>query len=128
MDAAWGMATYADANTKPYTIGFYDVINKTNIVKKITEAEITKYPDVYNFYNLGEIPLYPSCLIYGVGKDNKGWPINIQLGHLFSVDEPNAKYDAWVSLKFEGPAYSENTKTKPNRVLCDRVVLVKKIE
>lgn len=30
-----------------------------------------------------------------------------------------------MSLKFEGPKYGSKDKTKSNRILCDRVILVK---
>ena len=33
--------------------------------------------------------------------------------------------ELWASIKFEGPAFYPEDAGKPNRVLCDRVVVVR---
>ncbi|MFA6102716.1 MAG: DUF4838 domain-containing protein [Victivallaceae bacterium] len=120
-EAAWGTANFEKTDKKTLTIGFYDYITKkTGISKSINESEIS--PDIYKFYRLGNIKLTSNCIIWG-----GDWHISVKLGHLYSIDEPSAEYDAYVSLKFEGPAYSAASKDKPNRMLCDRVVLIKKL-
>ncbi len=120
-DAAWGTANFEKNDKKPFSIGFYDnLTKKSGISKSITESEIS--PDIYTFYKLGKITLTPNCRIWG-----GNWLIVVNLGHLYSIDEPSAEYDAYISLKFEGTAYSAASKNKQNQVLCDRVVLIKKL-
>jgi len=122
--AAWGVSNFCNTGMIPFKLGFFDDYSKINNKSKfstISESEIKIAPDNYKFYKLGTITLTPNCYIWG-GNGN----IQVMLGHLYSTDEPNAKYDVYVSLKFEGPAYSLVTAGKPNRVLCDRIVLVKK--
>lgn len=120
-DAAWGIANSEKTDKKPFLLNFYNhQTKKFGISKSINESEIS--PDVYKFYKLGKIILTPSCSIFSGGQ-----LISINLGHCYSPDEPSAEYEAYVSLKFEGPAYSIAAgKDKPNQVLCDRVVLIKK--
>ncbi|MDD4317357.1 MAG: DUF4838 domain-containing protein, partial [Victivallaceae bacterium] len=121
IDAAWGIATYEKNDQKPYGIGFFDYITKKGGIRRdIKVSEIV--PDEYKFYKLGKIKPTPNCAIWG-GR----WLITVKLGHLYSIDEPEAEYDAYVSLKFEGPAYSAVSKNKPSQVLCDRIVLVKRL-
>jgi hypothetical protein len=117
-DAAWGIANFENEKSAliPFGTGFYDKIDKKmGISIKIPQSAII--PDVYKFYKIGTTALTSNCIIWG-GR----WYILVGLGHLYSVDNPSAKYEVYVSLKFEGPGYGG--KGKVTRVLCDRVVLI----
>jgi hypothetical protein len=118
--AAWGAANFERLEKKPFQIGFYDYIaKKSGVTRAIDPSEVT--PGVYKFYKLGTVKLTPNCIIWG-----GTWWIQSQVGHLYSIDDPDAEYEAYVSLKFEGNDYSAAGKNKPYKVLHDQVILVKK--
>ena len=55
------------------------------------------------------------------------WRAGINLSSLYIPGEaPDKKYEIWLSLKFEGPGYSPESKSKINRVWIDRAVVVEK--
>jgi hypothetical protein len=118
-----GAAVFEETDGKDFPAGFYDAFNKKyGSSRTIRKSDIE--PDVYKLYKLnGAVKLSPECLIWG-GK----WLLSVNLGQLCPADDPQAMRNEWevyVSLKFEGPAYSEKSAEKPNRVFCDRVILVK---
>lgn len=121
-EAAWGVANVEQNDQNPYRIGFYDTLNKKSGVSRVIQREEI-VSGKYRFYRLGKIKVTPGCIIWG-GK----WYISVNLGHLYSIDEPDAEYEAYVSLKFEGPAYGGTGQAEDNRVLCDRVILVKQLD
>ena len=125
-EADLGMAVFAKTDGKEFKIGFYDSFNKRYGANRTLEkTEII--PDTYQLYKLnGFVKLSPECQLFG--DEGKGWKMPVDLSHLCSADDAQALNNDWVvyvSLKFEGPAYSEKSKDKPNMVLCDRVILVK---
>jgi len=85
---------------------------------QIGRSKIT--PGKYRVYKLGEITLTPDSMIWFAASS---WATQLETGFLCRPGETNL-WDAWVSLKFEGPAYGGGEEA--NRVLCDRIILVKK--
>lgn len=77
-------------------------------------------PGKYRLYKLGSITLTPDCWIWFSAKS---WATNQQLGE--RLYEPGAlnQWEAWVSLKFDGPIYGGTE--KEDLVLCDRIIVVK---
>jgi len=123
--AAFGQAIYDDkakAPEIPFPCGFYDNYGKRFLLnQKITKEEIV--PDRYALYKVGEAPLPPKSTLW----TGSSWRASIDLSELFTPGEaPDKLYEIWISLKFEGPAYSPESKAKENRVWIDRAVVVEK--
>ncbi|MFC1453968.1 DUF4838 domain-containing protein [Verrucomicrobiota bacterium] len=83
-------------------------------------------PGVYRLYKLGTIEVTQRCRIWL--QVNQGWATVLNLGgRMHDSANPAPKdnrWEAYLSLKFDGPAYGG--KAKENIVLCDRIILVKK--
>ena len=75
----------------------------------------------YRFYELGKAALSPDC-VFRIGVDD-WWDFKTPVGNAWEFGSYN-RVTFYASLKFEGPAFYEGD-TRPNRVLCDRVVLVR---
>ena len=90
-------------------------------VGKITEKELGPRGR-YKFYKMGEVTLTPDCVLV-IGNDS--W--HDLLADVSAAYEEGSfnKAELWASIKFEGPAFYPEDAGKPNRVLCDRVVVVR---
>ena len=77
----------------------------------------------YRFYKMGDVTLTRDC-VFIIGNDS--W--HDMLADLGSAYEDGSfnKVELWASLKFEGPAFYPVDALRPNRVLCDRIVVVRK--
>lgn len=119
-DAAFGYAATVDLPDMPFTFGFYQADNKAHGAKcTVSLSEIT--PGAYRMYKLGGIAVTPDCRVW---FSSKSWATNLELGgRLFVPGEDNV-YEAYASLKFDGPTFGG--KAKEDLVLCDRVVFVRK--
>lgn len=124
-DAAWGYATTIHMPDLPLQIGFYQWESrhppkgKEGARIRLEQKDIT--PGKYRLHKLGDITLTPDCWVWFSAKS---WATNQQLGE--RPYEPGAlnQWEAWVSLKIDGPTYGG--KAKDDLVLCDRIILVKK--
>ncbi|MBR2439376.1 MAG: DUF4838 domain-containing protein [Lentisphaeria bacterium] len=123
-DAAFGQAIYDNKKPfeLPFTCGFYDVSGKRFLLtRKIQKHEIV--PDKYALYKVGEAPITSQNNLWAMSS----WRAGINLSSLYIPGEaPDKKYEIWLSLKFEGPGYSPESKSKINRVWIDRAVVVEK--
>ena len=122
--AARGFACTVHLPDLPFQFGFYQWESRQpprghhGPRVRLERNDIT--PGAYRLYELGTITVTPDCLIWFSAKS---WLTNIELGErLYEPGEDNC-WKAYVSLRFDGPAYGG--KAKENQVLCDRVVLVK---
>ncbi len=122
-DAARGYAISVYGPELPFKFGFWQWISKFpekgkhNARMTLNKADIT--PGVYKMYSLGRIKVTPDSLMWF----SKSWKTNLQLGtRVYEPGEDNT-WDAYVSLKFDGPLYGG--KGQKNSVVCDRIVLVK---
>ena len=124
-EAARGYATTIHMPDLPLQIGFYQWESrqppkgKEGARIRLEQKDIT--PGKYRLYKLGDITLTPDCWIWFSAKS---WATNQQLGE--RLYEPGAvnQWEAWVSLKTDGPTYGGTA--KEDLVLCDRLILVKK--
>jgi hypothetical protein len=124
-DAAWGYATTIHMPDLPLQIGFYQWESrhppkgKEGARIRLERKDIT--PGKYRLHKLGDITLTPDCWVWFSAKS---WATNQQLGE--RPYEPGAlnQWEAWVSLKIDGPTYGGTA--KEDLVLCDRIILVKK--
>ena len=134
-EAAFGYAAtvyFIDDRDLPFAFGFFqNRIGATEAPwgtagaqRELKLEDIT--PGVYRVYKLGTIEVTPSCRIWL--QVNQGWATVLDLGErLLNTTDPSAAANRWeahVSLKFDGPAYGG--KAAENIVLCDRMILVKK--
>ncbi|MFC1453965.1 DUF4838 domain-containing protein [Verrucomicrobiota bacterium] len=140
-DAAFGYAAtvyrFYDRDI-PFAFGFFqDRIGATEAPwgtagaqRELKLEDIT--PGVYRVYKLGTIEVTPSCRIWL--QVNQGWATVLDLGErLHNNTDPSGaanRWEAYVSLKFDGPAYGGKAvkglrNGVENLVLCDRVILVK---
>lgn len=122
-DAAFGYAGIVDKPDKPFKFGFYQNDTEKRGATSILKADDIE-PNIYRIYKLGEIQVTPDCIIW---FSVLSWVTQLQLGErLYSPPAPDNdnRYDVYVSLKFDGPAYGG--KAKDNLVLCDQIIFVKK--
>ena len=114
-DAAWGVAGAEEipAGKTTFTIGFYDYWNKRT--QTSLKVDLSSVKPGYQFYKIGTVRPTQNCLFF-----TDQWRVTIYADHIYSFDEPELEYEAYMSLKF--PAEDSGDR----RVLCDRVVLVKK--
>lgn len=123
-EAAWGYAATIHEPDLPFQIGFYQWESrqpskgKEGARLRLEQKDIT--PGKYRLYKLGGITLVPDCWIWFSAKS---WATNQQLGERLYEPGTSNQWDAWVSLKFDGPTYG-GTATA-DLVLCDRIIVVK---
>jgi len=124
-EAARGYATTIHQPDLPLQIGFYQWESrqppkgKEGARIRLEQKDIT--PGKYRLYKLGDITLTPDCLIWFSAKS---WLTNQPLGERLYEPGASNQWEAWVSLKFDGPTYGGTA--KEDLVLCDRIILVKK--
>jgi hypothetical protein len=124
-EAARGYATTIHQPDLPLQIGFYQWESrqppkgKEGARIRLDQRDIT--PGKYRLYKLGDITLTPDCLVWFSAKS---WLTNQPLGERLYEPGASNQWEAWVSLKFDGPTYGGTA--KEDLVLCDRIILVKK--
>ena len=125
-EAAWGYATTIHEPDLPFQIGFYQWESrqpskgKEGARIRLEQKDIT--PGEYRLYKLGPITLTPDSWIWFSAKS---WATNQQLGERLYEPGASNQWEAWVSLKFDGPTYGGTA--KEDLVLCDRIIVVKKL-
>ncbi len=113
-DAAWGVAAYENisADKGTFKFGFHDYWNRTT--PNSLDIDLDRVKDGYEFYNLGKVKLTQNCMFFP-----EKWNFCVYADPFYSIDEPDAQYEAYASLKFIGEKGGER------KVLCDRIVLVR---
>lgn len=75
----------------------------------------------YHLYSIGRITVREDMMIWAL----EGGRLGVNVDRVFDPEEPvNNEWDAWISLKVQGPAYVKGS-TKPNGAWMDRVLLVR---
>ena len=120
-DAASGFAIVRDETYDgPLRFGLYDDYHrKERLSRPIERDDIT--PDRYSVYRLGRATLSPRCRVWLTDA----WLFTVPLGEAYVEGDPLVEWDIYASLKFSGPKYGAEDKDRPNRISCDRVVLVR---
>ena len=117
-DATFGYAATVHRPDLPFHFGFYSSSSPSQQVK-IEKNQIT--PGTYKLYKLGNIVVAPASSIWFSAASRR---TSLDLGsRLYEPGEDNT-WEAYASLKFDGPAYGG--KGRQNTVLCDQVILVRK--
>lgn len=123
--AAWGYATAVHNPDQPFQFGFYQWESRQPPKGKHGPRLKLERKDIaagkYRVYKLGTITVTPDCWIWFSAQS---WGTQQQLGD--RLYEPGAAnlWDAWVSLKFDGPTYGGTAAEA--QVLCDRIIMVKR--
>lgn len=114
-EAAWDVAGAEELSGGKTTlqIGFYDYWNRRTQTARTIELSSAK--PGYRLYKIGTVKPTQNCLFF-----TERWQITIYADHIYSFDDPEQEYEAYMSLKFPAPESGKR------RVLCDRVVLVRK--
>ncbi len=77
----------------------------------------------FHLFRIGRVNVRKNTMVWAL----EGKLLGVNVGRLAvprSGDPKANEWEAYISLKFEGPAYVKGS-TKPNRVLMDRVLMVK---
>ena len=122
--AAFGYAPSVHKPDAPFTLGFYQGDTRIHGPRlTIDNAQIT--PGEFRLYRLGTIALSPDCRLWF----GRSWGLIVDLDELWDPGAAN-KWDAYVSIRFQGPAYGGKPVEglrygEVDLVLVDRVILVK---
>jgi hypothetical protein len=120
-DAASGLAIVRDEKLdSPVTFGLYNDHEEKPILSQTIQHEEIK-PDRYSVYKVGRAALTPQCRLWMTDA----WLFTIPLEEAYVEGDPFVEWDIYASLKFVGPKYGSEDKVQPNRISCDRVVLVR---
>jgi hypothetical protein len=105
----------------PMQWGVYDTAGK-----KSTLTGLIKTTDIpgagYHWYKLGDVTLTGHDYIYFFGS----WIIQNDLVSSYKAATPNAKYEVWADIKFEGPAFPFPKPGDKNAISVERIALIKK--
>ncbi|MBT7164202.1 MAG: hypothetical protein HN904_15585, partial [Victivallales bacterium] len=142
-DAELGYAAIVDKPDMPFHFGFHQGDNAPRAVsalstlpegtkakwvrtgnsgfglrRELATAEIV--PGKYHIYRLAEIEVTPNCQIW---FSSSSWQTRLQVGSRLYELGANNRWEAYVSMKFDGPTYGG---TGADTVLCDRVILLRR--
>ena len=125
-DAAWEVAAVqmkVPVPKLPYPSQFKDFISGKYVPNIFSVRKNAIGPrGKYRFYKITTLTLTPNCEIR-FGADS-WYQIRANLGEAYEQGSLN-KVTIYASLKFEGPAFYPEDAGKTDRVLCDRVIVVK---
>jgi len=126
-DAAWGVA--AVQMTKPvpklpYPAHVYDYAARKYhpSLMRVTKKNIGPRGQYKIYLVTKKFVLSPNCMLQ-IGEDS-WFQIRANLGEAYEDGSLN-QVMIYASLKFEGPAFYPEDAGKTDRVLCDRVIVVK---
>jgi len=75
----------------------------------------------YHLYPVGRITVQEGTMVWAL----EGGRLGVNVDRVFDAEDPDGnKWDAWVSLKLQGPAYVKGS-TQSNGAWMDRVLLVR---
>ncbi|NOZ20780.1 MAG: DUF4838 domain-containing protein, partial [Planctomycetes bacterium] len=120
-DAAFGYAATVHKPDMPFQLGFYQWKTRHPPSGKhgprLSLSRDDIIPGTYQLHKLGTLTVTPDCLIWFSAKS---WATNIDLGKRLYEPGADNLWEAYVSLKFDGPMYGG--KGPENQVLVDRII------
>ena len=119
-DGACGRAIVRKWEGGPVKFGVHDSYNDEWLTSRTINNEEIK-PDRFQVYKLGRATISPRCILWFTDS----WIMTVPLDEAYVEGDALVELDIYVSLKFEGPKYGSEDKNKPNRISCDRVILVR---
>jgi hypothetical protein len=105
----------------PMSWGVYDTVGKKGVLSGKIKATDIPGPG-YHWYKLGDATLTGHDYIYFTWS----WLIQNDIVNAFDAKTPNAKYEIWADLKFEGPAFPFAKAGDKNAISVERIAVVKK--
>jgi len=139
-DAAFGYGVPVAIPDLPFNFGFYQRDTKTHGARRAVERKEIE-AGAYKVYKLGVVDVTPDCIIWFSARS---WETSLTIGDRLYEPGADNHWEAYVSLKFDGPAYGGKVDTnlvsmadrvhygdyrrgEKNRdlVLVDRVILVR---
>jgi hypothetical protein len=105
----------------PMPWGVYDTVTEKYLLQsEIKPADVTG--PGYHWIKVGTTKL--------TGRDQMyffwSWHIQVDFDNAWDAARPNAEFDIWAHIKFEGPAFPHGKAGEKNAISVERVVLVKK--
>jgi len=105
----------------PMPWGVYDTVGKKSTL--LTAIKATDIPGAgYHWYKMGDVTLTGHDYLYFFWS----WIIQNDLVSAYNAQTPDAKYEVWADLKFEGPAFPFGKAGDKNAISVERIALVKK--
>ncbi len=105
----------------PMPWGVYDTV-----VKKSTLTGVIKAGDIpsagYHWYKLGDVTLTDHDYVYFFWS----WIIQNDIVDAYDAKTPDAKYEVWADLKFEGPAFPFGKTDDKNAISVERIAVIKR--
>lgn len=107
----------------PMTWGVYDRIGR-----RVCSSGTVESDDIpaagYHWYKLADTVLSGHDYFYFFWS----WEIQNDLNDAYDSKTPDARYEIWVNLKFEGPDFPHGQAKDKNAISVNRIVLVKSTE
>jgi hypothetical protein len=104
----------------PMPWGLYDQVNKAGTGGAAIRAEDVPGPG-YHWYKMGAFTIVPSHYLYFFWS----WIIQLDIDSVIDPQQPEARFEVWANLSFEGPGFPHGTPGQKNAICVERVVLVK---
>ena len=125
-DAAFGVAAVFTNNKQgaklPIVGAFEDVANHTyRHLAKIERKDVPPRGQ-YKFFRMGDIVVSENC-VFRAGVDD-WWDFKADIGRAWEFGSHN-RATGWLSLRFEGASFYPEDAGKPDRILCDRAVIIR---
>ena len=122
-DAAFGYGVRVHKPDMPFQIGFYQWTTHDpptgNAVARLSLGKNDITPGAYQLVRLGTVTVTEDCWLWFSAQS---WQTHLRVGErLYAPGEEN-RWDAYVSLKFQGPTYGGQEET--DEVLVDRIIFV----
>ncbi|MGQ9732879.1 MAG: DUF4838 domain-containing protein, partial [Candidatus Zipacnadales bacterium] len=104
----------------PMPWGLYDQLNKQ--IRSGTPIRPQDVPGPgYHWYRMGRFKIMPSDYMYFFWS----WIIQLDVDSVIDPADPEAEFEIWANIKFEGPGFPHGDPAMPNAICVERVVLVK---
>ena len=104
----------------PMPWGLYAPATTTFVTSSKIESSDVPGPG-YHWYRMGPHKIGRSYYLYFFWS----WIIQLDIDSVVNPGEPDAEFDIWARIKFEGPAFPHGRAEDKNAICVERVVLVK---
>jgi len=103
----------------PMPWGLYDQTNQVGLVGTAIQPADVPGPG-YHWYRMGRFKIVPSHYLYFFWS----WIIQVDIDSVVDPGDPNAEYEVWANIAFEGPGFPHGKPGDKNAICVERAVLV----
>ena len=96
---------------RPFEFGLYERSHTKYLVYGSIRAGAIPQDEKYHWYHAGTTRLYPSLSLW----IHWTWGLSVSIGRFYNENNPDKKYEIYLLMKLQGPAYVRNSE-KPNDV------------